>query len=243
MRFFQDQQQRQEQEAPQDPQAPSDGRDGRRDYDDDDAASVVSFSSTSATTKNIDSILAKEMYAMSVQDRKRSQEELHGVHSSAAEEDPQRAWNAQLKLKADLDLLLHGMDRNDEHKQAFYEAYWLPDSQRYIKSEEVCLKYLRAEYFDPSKASKRMFTHLRMVHKYFGTWSLQRGLRYNDLSRQEQDVFKAGNLQILPSRDRSGRLVSILQGTLPTEVLEGQARVRKSWLRSSSGITVIGSRL
>ena len=221
MWFFQGQQQPQPQHHEV---TRSDDGEAAKVSDQDEDASVVSVSST--TAQNIDSILAKEMYAMSVQDRNASQEELHGVSSSAVAESPQLVWASHQRLKADLDLLVHTMDRNETTRQAFYEAYWLPDSQRYIKSENVCLKYLRADFFDVSKASQRMFTQLRVLHKYFGSSSLQRGLRYNDLSRQEQDILKTGNLQVLPSRDRTGRLISVLQGSLANDGLDVENRVR-----------------
>ncbi|KAL3913219.1 MAG: hypothetical protein SGARI_000764 [Bacillariaceae sp.] len=135
-----------------------------------DEQSVASLTSTSAATQHIDSLLAKELYELSVDERNNVQEEVHGVRSLAGVETPQLLWNAMQQLKMELDVRVHNMDRsNDPGRRSFWADYSLAASQQFLKSERECLKYLRADRLDASKASQRMFTHLQLLHRYFGT--------------------------------------------------------------------------
>lgn len=193
----------------------------------DDDSSQVSLTSTSSSTKKIDALLAKEMYQMSFDDRNRIQEELHGVRSLAQPESTQVVADAVSVLRSELDVQARALAAGivDEAKWAFCQAVSLPASQIYLKSQELCLRYLRADRLDPTAASIRMVRHLRLLHKYFGIFALQRPLRLSDLLKQEQDVLRAGNNQVLLSRDRAGRLIAFSYGSMPSDGISDASRV------------------
>ncbi len=187
---------------------------------------IASLSLTSAWSIEVDAFLANEMYQMSVDDRNKIQEELHGVGFLAPEESPQASRVALEILCQEVDAQVQALRASaDESSRSFWEGFWMPASQHYLKSQVVCLKYLRADLFDIPAAARRMVTHLRLLHKFFGTCALQRQLRHSDLSKAEQDLLRAGNMQVLPSRDRSGRLVTFYYGYMATDGTSDTTRV------------------
>jgi hypothetical protein len=72
---------------------------------------------------------------------------------------------------------------------------------------EFRIKFLRAELYDFHKAAIRVTKWLDLLKKYFGDVALTRQIKFVDLTQQEQRILLEGNQQILPSRDRSGRLI------------------------------------
>ena len=81
----------------------------------------------------------------------------------------------------------------------------------YIYHNDFRLKFLRADMYHARKAAHRYLRCLECLLKYFGPYALQRPLMYNDLCKESQDAIKIGYLQILPSRDRAGRLIVVVQ--------------------------------
>ena len=74
-------------------------------------------------------------------------------------------------------------------------------------------------------AAARLTLHAELLFKLFGPEALMRPLRFSDLSKSEQNEIKAGIYQILPSRDRAGRLVAFNRGN-NTEGITNNNRVR-----------------
>jgi hypothetical protein len=81
----------------------------------------------------------------------------------------------------------------------------------YIYHNDFRLKFLRADMYHARKSAHRYLRCLECLLKYFGPYALQRPLMYNDLCKESQDAIKIGYLQILPSRDRAGRLIVVVQ--------------------------------
>ena len=144
-------------------------------------------------------MMANELKSMSVQDRTNLQEEIHGVHCIAPIESPQMINDALLKLDDEL--------RNlpIDNKRAYDRAISM--NSPYVTSMKFRLKFLRADLFDVQKAAIRLAGHLDLRHKYFGDSSLMRPITIDDLSLEEKKILRLGIVQILPTRDRAGRLV------------------------------------
>ena len=70
------------------------------------------------------------------------------------------------------------------------------------------------DLFHVKLAARRMLNHLELMFKFYGPVALHRPLRYADLNREEQDCIRKGPIQILPSRDKAGRLMIVFQGSL-----------------------------
>jgi hypothetical protein len=77
----------------------------------------------------------------------------------------------------------------------------------YVNDPQFRLRFLRSELFDAKKAADRMVKFLDLLHDYYGLESLKRPIQLTDFSKEEMEVLKAGNHQLLPFRDRSGRRI------------------------------------
>jgi hypothetical protein len=153
----------------------------------------------------VDSHLASELHNMSMEARSTLLEEIHGVTSEPPEEGSHERMEECLRRMAQ-EL------RNIPEKRAYDEAS--NNATSFVNVESYRLSFLRAERFDPRKAAARMALQLKLLSQHFGPEALQRRITFHDLTEEAQMVVKSGNLQMLPSRDRSGRKLMMRIGTL-----------------------------
>lgn len=153
--------------------------------------------SVSVENKKFDCSLAKEFNKLSIDERGRTLEDLHGVGPSQ-EESPEF-------VSAKMDEL-HEVIRNTPNKPSAYDQA-IEQNEEYVKSRRFGLMFLRAELFDAPKAATRLLFFLRKKLEYFGADALTRGLRLGDLPEGAQLTLERGCFQVLPFRDRSGRLI------------------------------------
>lgn len=165
---------------------------------------------------DIDSHLAWELRNMSMEDRSTLFEEIHGVTSVPPEEgSPERMKEC-----------LHQMDEEIKRipdKRAYEEA--LSYESSFVNDESFRLSFLRADRFDTQKAAARMVLKLDLLSRYFGPVALQRRLTIHDLTEEAKNAVKSGNLQLLPTRDRAGRMIMMRIGSFGAGV-SNQMRVR-----------------
>jgi hypothetical protein len=146
--------------------------------------------------KYLDSLLAQEFTRLTIQEREKSYEELHGV-DDAVNETPEFVANS---LRA-LDLELSKITKKD--------AYSLAEKQNsvYVTNAKFRLSFLRTEHFDPRKAAKRLVGFLEGKLHYFGESLLTQRIKFSDLDKDDQECLKYGQMQVLPARDRGGRAI------------------------------------
>jgi hypothetical protein len=114
-----------------------------------------------------------------------------------------------------------------ESKQAYEEALRRNDaSRRYVQDREFRLKFLRKESMDACAAVRRFLIFLDGVRRHFGPVGLERPIRHNDLDKAEKDLLRSGTVQILPSRDRAGRLIVVSQGTMAHAAVQTRVRMK-----------------
>ena len=149
-----------------------------------------------ASGKIVDSLLAKEFSNLSVQERSKTYEELHGVNEPVAETST-FIGNSLWQLNVEISKI----------KRKY--AYELAEQQNkdYVMDVKFRTRFLRAESFHPGKAAIRLVEYFEGMLKYFGENLLTKRIQYSDLDRDDQACVKAGHLQILPFRDQSGRVV------------------------------------
>ena len=189
-----------------------------------------------AELPDVDSFLAQELNQLSFQKRSIIQEEIHGVQSMAIPENPEMIQNAFQKLQKEI------LAIPSKQKAAYEEALRLAKEEKtkdnhaiktcYVQSQDYMLKYLRADLFDAGKAASRLAKHLNLLYHYFGPAALQRPLRLSDLNKKDQELLRGGYMQVLPSRDRAGRLVSFSQGVMNGKDITTTNRVRNNCLAS-----------
>lgn len=188
-----------------------------------------------ATAPDVDKLLIEELQELSVADRGMVQEEIHGVSTCAVSEDNEKISEGlkclEEEIRAIRQEVLLSSDQVSRSGYTYDESIWAylavdeerssasslsPNSQKrllysYVFHPDFRLKFLRADLYDAKKAAHRYLRCVECLLKYYGSYALQRPLMYDDLGKECQDVFKAGYTQILPSRDRAGRLVVICQ--------------------------------
>lgn len=74
------------------------------------------------------------------------------------------------------------------------------------------LQCLRAELWDGRLAARRLCRHLTLLHEHYGDVALRRELHFADLGKEEARLVRKGGVQLLPTRDRSGRRVVAFVG-------------------------------
>ena len=119
------------------------------------------------------------------------------------------------KIESSLQEMQHIIDFKISSKIAYEKAH--QNGSRYIYDREFRLKFLRANDFDASKAAWKFVKYLDLLDKYYGMDALMRPLFFSDLNEPELDLLRDGHMQLLPSRDRSGRRVLNVMGAYRKE--------------------------
>lgn len=146
--------------------------------------------------KGWDAIFAQEMNKLSVQERERVYEEIHGVDSSQPENE--KFLNDKLQQ---FDLELSKID----DKPAYDMAMKL--NPYYVRDTTFRLSFIRAEEYDIKAAAKRMVSFMENKLKYFGPSVLSRPIYLSDLDDDDMEVVNSGYLQYMPTRDKAGRAI------------------------------------
>lgn len=161
---------------------------------------------------SVEALLAQELTAMNLTEREHAYEELHGVDQVRGE-TPEFITQKLQELEVAIHALI--LDQNgsssrgggNASSQAAAYVRALQVGASYVKSAKFRLMFLRADYFDPVEAARRL---LRFVHdklQYFGPQSLGRPLNLSDLHAEDIPTLDSGYMQYLPIRDRAGRIV------------------------------------
>jgi hypothetical protein len=164
--------------------------------------------------KHADSIIAKQMAMLSMEDRERVYYDLHGV-SENVKETPEMI---EQKLSELEEALL---------KLAKKDAYDLAEAMdpEYVQNKEFRLRFLRADQFVAKNAALRLARHFQAKLDLFGRSTLARDIVQDDLDEDTMAVLYAGSHQILPMRDRAGRTVSVYFPSQKTQSMECEAKV------------------
>lgn len=155
--------------------------------------------------KAVDSLLSRELFRLSMNERNAMEEEIHGVHCRAPQETPKLLESSLKKLSRILD--------NDQmipphQKQAYLRSQKIPTT--YINSKEFRLRFLRLELFDIVKAAKKIVIFLDAAAFHFGDIVLERPVRLQDFDKKDLQILRSGMVQLLPFRDQSGRRVLVV---------------------------------
>ena len=139
-------------------------------------------------------LIARAMNSLSVGEREKGYEDLHGVADQVAE-TPQLL---EAKLK-EFDQAMMSI----EEKPAYELA--IARDPAFVESERV--KFLRCENYDPLRAAKRMVKFFQSKLELWGKERLHRRILLSDLDKDDRASLNSGSAQCLPSRDSAGRAV------------------------------------
>jgi hypothetical protein len=148
--------------------------------------------------------LAKEMNALSFEQRERIFEDVHGV-ASVNEETPEFV----AKCISALDDAISKIP--SKYRTSYNKATFLKPTLQ--TDRKFKLQLLRAEEFDAKKAAERMVKYFDHKCNLFGEDKLVKRLTLDDLSEDELYLYKIGYMAELPFRDRSGRPIIFGDGT------------------------------
>ena len=155
--------------------------------------------------KAVDSLLSRELFRLSMNERNAMEEEIHGVHCRAPQETPELLESSLKKLSS----ILESDQMIPPHqKQAYLRSQKIPTT--YINSKEFRLRFLRLELFDVAKAAKKMVLFLDTAVFHFGDIVLERPVRLQDFDKKDLQMLRSGMVQLLPFRDQSGRRVLVV---------------------------------
>ncbi len=159
----------------------------------------------------VEKLWARELYEMDIEDREATTNELHGVKSrydASNYEIPEKHRQALIEFEKELNNSNSGI--SEELKRGYLRALSLNSS--YVTSSDFRMRFLRAEFFDISKAVKRFYGNLNMLVEYYGEVSLLRQIFLSDLTKNERKLLRKGSMQLSPSRDPLGRRVVFFLG-------------------------------
>jgi hypothetical protein len=158
------------------------------------------FPTTTQEAARAEEVLALEMSKLSIDEHERILFDMHGI-AKVNDDDPECLEVPLKELENEL--------RRIPEKKAYEQALYM--NEEYVRSRRFRLMFLRGERFDVKAAAKHLVDHFHQKRDLFGTGEvLAREVLLSDLSEDDVACVKAGFLQVLPSRDGSGRAVVFL---------------------------------
>ena len=176
-----------------------------------DPTMMVPFSNNAAFT---DALLSSRLNQVSLEDRNLALYDLHGVKEDNNEEFIRESSSPEfLKQKHHemASILLNLVaELPPSETLAFRRAVSL--NSEYV--EEIKIMFLRAELYEPRKASERLLRHFTFKFELFDEDEsmLVKDVSVNDLTSEERDILQQGLVTLLPHRDRAGRAVFMVHG-------------------------------
>ncbi len=154
-------------------------------------------------TNAVDVMLSRELEKVSFSDRNAIHEEVHGVRNLAVIETP---------LLIERSLQAMQVEIHQIHPKPAYDHAVMMHSHWVLHDSNLKLRFLRTERFNVQKAAGRFVRFWDLVLEYYGAVALQRPIRMSDLGKEEMELLRSGEFQLLPFRDRSGRRIICCAG-------------------------------
>jgi hypothetical protein len=143
-------------------------------------------------------MLAKEMNQLSVEEREKVLEDVHGI--ARVVDEPYDF------VKNSLVLLEEELSKITLRNKAAYDLAKL-QSKKYVSSEKLRMMFLRAESFDAYKAASHMVRFFDEKLNIFGAEKLTKDIVLADLDPDDVAALEKGFYQVLPEKDSAGRKV------------------------------------
>ena len=149
-----------------------------------------------ASHREADALIAKELTSLSLAERNRAEEEIHGV-IGCSEEDPEFVKGQLAMLETEIASI--------KKKPAYERALFL--SPKYVNDVKFRLMFLRAENFDAVKAANRLVKHFECKLEYFGLDKLVKNITQDDLDDDDRAALSSGCSMVLNATDNIGRRI------------------------------------
>jgi hypothetical protein len=170
-----------------------------------------------------DTLISDALKQLSLEDRDKVYHEIHGV-ADMIDEEPEFVAQCLNEMEEELVKLLKS-EPNDKINKAFQLAEsWDPN---FVNNRTIRMRFLRAERFQAKRAAARMIRYFDWKHCLFGDSKLCKQITFGDLDDYDTKALKKGGCQVLPSRDRAGRIVIVFVFTKKRIFESPQSMVRQ----------------
>ena len=148
-----------------------------------------------------DDVLAQTMAELSLGERTKIEHDIYGIHE-VVEETPDFVLDKLTKF----DIAINSITNKASYDAAFRQ------SSEYVRN--LRLMFLRSREFDAVRAAARMVGYFQKKEQLFGVDKLAKDIKLSDLNEDDIRALESGFIQVLPSRDRAGRLITLLASTM-----------------------------
>ena len=175
---------------------------------------------------NDDPLLVQEFNAMTVQERERIYEEMHGI-VHVIEETPEFVAEKLAAMRESMKKI------PNTTKKALERAIFLRPS---IQSDDkLHLMFLRAKKFDPLAAANVMVQHFENKLLLFGEDLLVKKITLECLTDREMDIMRKGSIKMLHHRESQGRVIFFMSLAL-YDCSDWKAFARYIWYQIYSAV-------
>jgi hypothetical protein len=161
-----------------------------------DLSAPSSATTECPTPAEVSAMIATEMNQLSVEEREKVLEDVHGI--------PRLVDEPHERIEACLALLEKELT-NISSKAAYDLASSM--SKEYTSSKKRRLMFLRAESYDPYNAASRMVRFFDEKYELFGADKLTKDITLDDLDPDDIAALERGFYQVLPEKDCADRKV------------------------------------
>lgn len=164
--------------------------------------------------KDVDSLIASELSKLSIGERERVENDVHGI-GHTVNETPEllEEYLSQLEL-----LLLER-----KHGTAFELAEAM--DRRYTSARDFRLMFIRVDSYNVKEAADRMIRFFELKKHLFGSELLAKDIRLSDLSPDDMEALESGGMQISPCKDSAGRpIIAVMLGLRSYKTVENMVR-------------------
>lgn len=173
-----------------------------------------------------DADLAREMNAMTFEERQEMEEEIHGV-SDTISETPELLDTKIAEMKECIGKVPNGETRAAWDRAVFLRPALALDRDHFIM-------FLRAKRYLPMEAATLLLGFYSLKRELYRDDLLIHRICWTDLTEEEQEMVRAGIYRIIPNRERVGRGI----GYNPVHRWDVQNKSPITFLRSSQYICV-----
>jgi hypothetical protein len=142
------------------------------------------------------SVVANQMNQMTLKERERVYEDIHGV-SDVISEEPLFVAQSLEQMEDEIGKI--------RKKTAYERALFL--SPPYVQDRDFRLMFLRCELFDAEKAAQRFVRFFDYKLDLFGPDRLMKDITLGDLDADDMDCLMNGSHFFLKEKDRGGRTI------------------------------------
>ena len=150
---------------------------------------------------------ADELNNLPAKERERVLFDLHGIIHADADADHHPMEDDNLEQVVDRALAEMDTFLAKENKTPVPYQFAMLQSPDYVQDRRFRLSFLRAERFDAKRAAAKVLKFFELKLDLFGRELLCKDIQLKDLTKDDLECLKHGNIQILPARDRAGRSV------------------------------------